>query len=61
MQAGRVTKLLGLLQGTVATLTAASVIPESHLKYWMAALAVLTYWRGQFTAAQAVTLTEEGK
>ncbi len=40
------TKILGGLQGTVALLTTLDVIPSSHLKYWIAASAILTYWRG---------------
>lgn len=47
------TRLLGLAQGTIAILCGiAGVIPESHLKYWMAASAVLTFWRGQTNAGQ---------
>lgn len=42
------TRLLGIAQGTVALLCGmAGVIPDSHLKYWLAASAILTYWRGQ--------------
>ena len=41
------TKLLGVAQGTIATLAGvAGIIPESQLKYWLAASAVLTFWRG---------------
>lgn len=41
------TRLIGLAQGTVAALCGvAGIIPESHLKYWLAASAVLTFWRG---------------
>lgn len=41
------TQLLGYAQGTIAALAGASVIPGPHLKYWLAASAVLTVWRGQ--------------
>jgi hypothetical protein len=41
------TKVIGIAQGTVATLSGiAGLIPESQLKYWLAASAVLTFWRG---------------
>lgn len=47
------TKLLGLAQGTVALISATTgVVPQEHLKYWMLASAVLTYWRGQFNSNQ---------
>lgn len=47
------TKVIGAAQGTVATLCGvAGVIPESHLKYWLAASAVLTFWRGFFNTKQ---------
>ena len=42
------TRMLGIAQGTIAVLCGiAGLIPDSHLKYWLAASAVLTYWRGQ--------------
>lgn len=41
------TKVLGVAQGTVSLLAGmVGVIPESHLKWWLAASAVLTFWRG---------------
>lgn len=41
------TKVIGIAQGTIATLAGvAGVIPDSQLKYWLAASAVLTFWRG---------------
>lgn len=44
----RGTRILGLAQGTVAALCGVSgVIPDNHLKYWLAASAVMTFWRGQ--------------
>lgn len=48
------TKVLGLAQGTIAALSAvAGIIPDSQLKYWIAASAVLTFWRG-FGNTQAI-------
>lgn len=44
------TRILGVATGTLVTLTGTGIIPDSHLKYWMAAIAVLTYWRGQSNA-----------
>jgi hypothetical protein len=41
------TKVLGFAQGTIATLCGvAGIIPDAHLKYWLAASALLTFWRG---------------
>lgn len=41
------TKALGAIQGTIAAVAGVTgVIPESHLKYYMAAIALLTFWRG---------------
>lgn len=41
------TKILGFAQGTIAALAGITgIIPESHLKYWLAASALLTFWRG---------------
>lgn len=39
-------KVMGGIIGTITALTSCSVIPESHLKYWMAAVTLLTFWRG---------------
>jgi hypothetical protein len=36
------TKALGIAQACAAYLCGASVIPESHLKYWLAASGLLT-------------------
>lgn len=50
------TKVLGVAQGTIALLAGmAGIIPESHLKYWLAASAVLTYWRG-FSNTSAIAV-----
>lgn len=47
------TKGLGLAQGTIAALAAVDgIIPAPHLKYWMAALGVLTFWRGYINSRQ---------
>jgi hypothetical protein len=48
------TKLIGFLTGTIAAVAGVTgIIPEAHLKYYMAAIAVLTYWRGFFNSAQS--------
>jgi hypothetical protein len=47
------TRLLGIAQGTVALICGMTgLIPDTHLKYWLAASAILTYWRGQANAGQ---------
>lgn len=44
---GHGTKILGVTQGTIAAIAGVSgLIPEKHLKYYLAASAVLTVWRG---------------
>jgi hypothetical protein len=58
----RTTRLLAVLSGILVTLTSASVIPDKQLKYWMAAIAVLTYLRGQFisnTVSQARDIVKQ--
>lgn len=41
------TKILGFLQGTIAAIAGVTgIIPDAHLKYYMVAIAVLTFWRG---------------
>lgn len=41
------TKLIGAAQGIIAALCGvAGIIPDRHLKYWLAASAILTWWRG---------------
>lgn len=48
------TKVLGFLQGTIAAVCGVTgVIPDAHLKYWLAASAMLTFWRGFANSAQA--------
>ncbi len=56
------TRALGVAAGTITTLCGAGVIPDSQMKYWLAALAVLTYWRGAassnaYNAVSGVTLS----
>lgn len=46
------TKVLGFLTGTISAVAGVTgIIPESHLKYYMAAIAVLTFWRGFVNSA----------
>jgi hypothetical protein len=41
------TKILAFAQGTIAAVAGVTgIIPDHHLKYWMLALALLTFWRG---------------
>ncbi len=41
------TKVLGFLQGTIAAVAGVTgIIPDAHLKYYMAVIALLTFWRG---------------
>lgn len=41
------TKVIGFAQGTIAAIAGVTgVIPDTQLKYWLAASAVLTFWRG---------------
>jgi hypothetical protein len=44
------TRILGGVTGTITVLLTQDVIPPSHVKYYLAAIAVLTYWRGQGNA-----------
>lgn len=47
------TKAIAFVQGTVAALCGvAGIIPDDHLKYWLAVSAVLTFWRGFFNSQQ---------
>jgi len=47
------TKVLGFVQGTVAAICGVTgIIPDSQLKYWLAASAVLTFWRGYTNGKQ---------
>lgn len=50
------TKLLGFAQGTIAAIAAVDgIIPATHLKYWMASLGVLTFWRGMVNSSTSST------
>jgi len=50
---GHGTKVLGFLSGTIAAVAGVGgLIPDRHLKYYMAVIAVLTFWRGFFNSAQ---------
>jgi len=41
------TKILGFISGTIAAVAGVTgLIPEHHLKYYMGAIAVMTFWRG---------------
>ena len=51
----RVTRILGVVGGTITVLLSAGVIPTNQVKWYMAAIAVLTYWRGQATANTVAT------
>lgn len=44
---GHGTKILGLVSGTISAIASVGgIIPEAHLKYYMAVIAVTTFWRG---------------
>lgn len=46
------TKVIGLAQGTIAAVAGVTgVIPDHHLKYYLAVSAVLTFWRGFWNSA----------
>ena len=47
---GKFTRGLAIAGGTIAILASSDVIPAAQMKYWMAAIAVLTFWRGQSTS-----------
>jgi hypothetical protein len=41
------TKILGFVSGTIAAVAGVGgLIPEAHLKYYMGAISVMTFWRG---------------
>ena len=51
------TKVIGFVSGTISAIaTVSGIIPESHLRYYMAVTAVLTFWRGFINSAN-----KEGK
>lgn len=41
------TRILGTALGTITVLVGTGIIPQAQLKYYTAAIAILTYWRGQ--------------
>jgi hypothetical protein len=46
------TKILGLVSGSIAAVAGVGgVIPDAHLKYYMATVALLTFWRGFVNSA----------
>ena len=48
---GRFTRILGVISGSIAIIAGTTgIIPESQLKYWMLAIALLTFWRGHSTS-----------
>jgi hypothetical protein len=48
------TKMLGFAQGTIAAIAGVSgLIPEAHLKYYLGASALLTFWRGFVNSSQS--------
>ena len=55
------TKVLGFLVGTLGIIANTSdIIPQAQLKYWLLAIAVLTYWRGMAnTNAIATVVTQQ--
>jgi hypothetical protein len=47
------TKILGFASGTIAAIAGVGgLIPDAHLKYYMGAIAVLTFWRGFINSSQ---------
>lgn len=53
------TKILGFAQGTIAAIAAVDgIIPQGQLKYWMAGLGVLTFWRG-FSNSAAINASQQ--
>lgn len=45
------TRVLGGAAGTLVVLDGTGVIPDRDMKYLVAVIAVLTYWRGSATGA----------
>lgn len=49
------TKILSFVSGTIAAVAGTTgLIPDAHLKYYMGAIAVMTFWRG-FTNSNGQT------
>jgi len=44
---GHGTKILGFTSGSLSVVAGVSeVIPDAHLKYYMATIGLMTFWRG---------------
>jgi len=52
------TRIIAVTLGTVTTLVGTSIIPEYQLKYYAAAISILTYWRAQ-SVSQTVTQAKQ--
>lgn len=47
------TKMIGFAQGTISAIAGVTdLIPATHLKYYLGASALLTFWRGFFNSNQ---------
>lgn len=47
------TKAIGFVQGTISAIAGVTdLIPAGHLKYYLGASALLTFWRGFFNSNQ---------
>lgn len=58
----RTTRVIAVSLGTVTTLVGTGIIPEYQLKYWAAAISILTYWRAQAiskTVSQAKAIVHQ--
>lgn len=49
------TKAIGFFQGLISTLAGYDVIPATHLKYYLAVSAVITFARGFFNSQATVS------
>lgn len=59
--ADNATRWLGFLSGTIAAVASVGgIIPEAHMKYYMGTIAVLTFWRGHFTAKKFEAVKNAG-
>jgi hypothetical protein len=53
------TKILGFLSGTIAAIAGVGgLIPDAHLKYYMGAIAVMTFWRGFINSKETQNETQ---
>lgn len=53
----RTTRMIALTLGTVTILVGSGIIPEHQLKYWAAAISILTYWRAQSISKRVADAT----